>query len=47
MQAKRDRLARGLTEIGFEVLNTEGTYFLTTDFRPQGFWATICSFVSI
>ena len=37
MQAKRDRLARGLAEIGFEVLNTEGTYFLTTDFRPLGF----------
>ena len=35
--AKRDRLARGLAEIGFEVLNTEGTYFLTTDFRPLGF----------
>ena len=36
MQAKRDRLAHGLAEIGFEVLNSAGTYFLTTDFRPLG-----------
>ncbi len=36
MQAKRDRLARGLAEINFKVLNSEGTYFLTTDFRPLG-----------
>ena len=37
MQVKRDRLAHGLAEIGFEVLKSEGTYFLTTDFRPLGF----------
>ena len=44
MQAKRNRLARGLAEIGFEVLNSEGTYFLTTDFRPLGFPGNDVSF---
>jgi len=37
LAAKRDRLARGLAEVGFGVLRTEGTYFITTDFRPLGF----------
>jgi aspartate/methionine/tyrosine aminotransferase len=37
MQAKRDRLGAGLARIGFEVLKTEGTYFLSADFRPLGF----------
>ncbi len=37
MQAKRDRLSDGLAKIGFEVMASEGTYFLTTDFRPLGF----------
>jgi aspartate/methionine/tyrosine aminotransferase len=37
MQAKRDRLSDGLANIGFEVMASEGTYFLTTDFRPLGF----------
>lgn len=31
--AKRDRLAAGLTEAGFDVLHTEGTYFATCDIR--------------
>ena len=31
--AKRDRLAAGLTEAGFDVLHTQGTYFLTCDVR--------------
>ncbi len=44
MQAKRNRLARGLAEIGFEVLNSEGTYFLTADFRPLGFPGNDVSF---
>jgi len=37
MQVKRDRLKDGLTEIGFEVMDGQGTYFLATDFRPLGF----------
>lgn len=37
LQAKRDRLAAGLARLGFGVLPTEGSYFITTDFRPLGF----------
>ena len=37
MQAKRDRFAAGLTDVGFDVLACEGTYFITGDFRPLGF----------
>ena len=37
MQAKRDRLAKGLAELGFGVLPSRGSYFITTDFRPVGF----------
>jgi aspartate/methionine/tyrosine aminotransferase len=37
MQRKRDRLAGALSSIGFGVLPTHGTYFVTTDFRPLGF----------
>lgn len=37
MQAARDRLAEGLAEVGFDVIPCEGTYFITTDFRPLGF----------
>jgi N-succinyldiaminopimelate aminotransferase len=40
MQRKRDRLADALTEIGFAVLPSHGTYFVTTDFRPLGFNGT-------
>jgi len=36
-QAKRDRLAAAVEKAGFKVLPTEGTYFLTVDFRPLGF----------
>ena len=36
MQTKRDILAAGLTEAGFEVYDTAGTYFITTDIRPLG-----------
>lgn len=32
MQARRDRLAAGLAALGFDVLPTEGTYFLTCDY---------------
>ena len=40
MQRKRDRLAGSLSAIGFDVLPTHGTYFVTTDFRPLGFEGT-------
>lgn len=36
MLAKRDLLAAGLTEAGFEVFQPAGTYFITTDIRPLG-----------
>ena len=37
LQAKRDRLAAGLKQLGFGVLDSKGSYFITTDFRPLGF----------
>ena len=36
-QKKRDLLSSGLEKIGFKTLKSEGTYFLTVDFRPLGF----------
>ena len=30
-------MSSGLDKIGFEVLSSEGTYFLTVGFRPLGF----------
>lgn len=36
MLAKRDLLATGLSDAGFEVFRTAGTYFVTTDIRPLG-----------
>lgn len=40
MQRKRDHLAGALAKIGFDVLPSHGTYFVTTDFRPLGFNGT-------
>jgi len=37
LQAKRDRMAEGLTRLGFTVLPVQGSYFITADFRPVGF----------
>jgi N-succinyldiaminopimelate aminotransferase len=37
LQDRRDRLARGLTEIGFRVHDSAGTYFLCADPRPLGY----------
>ena len=37
LQAKRDRLADGLAGLGLGVLQTRGSYFITTDFSPLGF----------
>jgi N-succinyldiaminopimelate aminotransferase len=36
-QARRDRLAAGLSEIGFEVHHSDGSYFLCADPRPLGY----------
>ena len=37
LQARRDRLAAGLTEIGFDVHDSDGSYFLCADPRPLGY----------
>ena len=37
LQKCRDLLAEGLKNIGFEVMPCQGSYFITTDFRPLGF----------
>ncbi len=37
LQAKRDKLSAGLTEIGFEVHDSSGTYFVCADPRPLGY----------
>jgi len=37
LEAKRDRFGSGLADIGFDVLDCQGTYFITGDFRPLGF----------
>lgn len=37
LSAKRDRLAAGLAEAGFEVRPSAGTYFVCADVRPLGF----------
>jgi N-succinyldiaminopimelate aminotransferase len=36
LQSKRDRLCAGLADAGFDVLRSEGTYFVTTDITPLG-----------
>ena len=36
LKARRDLLAGGLEEIGFEVYRPDGTYFITTDIAPLG-----------
>lgn len=37
LQGKRDLFAQGLRNIGFEVLESQGTYFVTADFGKLGF----------
>ena len=37
LAARRDRLSEGLARIGFGVLATQGSYFVTADFTPLGF----------
>ena len=36
LQERRDQLVAGLTDAGFGVLPSEGTYFVTADIRPLG-----------
>jgi N-succinyldiaminopimelate aminotransferase len=36
LQSRRDRLVAGLSEAGFTVLPSEGTYFVTADITPLG-----------
>jgi N-succinyldiaminopimelate aminotransferase len=43
-QGKRDRLAAGLRDAGFEVLASDGSYFLTVDIRSVGFAGTDVDF---
>ncbi len=40
LEAKRDLMAKGLREAGFDVLPADGTYFISADFRPLGFNGT-------
>ena len=50
MQARRDHLADGLRDVGFEVTPCQGTYFLTTDFRPLGYNGTdtdFCKYLTV
>ena len=44
MQSRRDHLAAGLAAVGFEVIPCQGTYFITTDFRPLGYNGTDAEF---
>ena len=37
LEAKRDRLSAGLAGIGFGVLPSQGSYFVSADFSPLGF----------
>lgn len=37
LQARRDRLTAGLIDVGFEVHDSAGTYFLCADPRPLGY----------
>ena len=37
LQGRRDRLADGLTAVGFDVHHSGGTYFLCADPRPLGY----------
>jgi len=44
LEKKRDRIAEGLADIGFEIMATEGTYFLSVDIRSIGFEGTDVEF---
>ncbi len=36
LQSRRDHLSAGLGELGFAIVPSEGTYYVTTDVRPLG-----------
>lgn len=44
MRAKRDYISKGLIDIGFEVAECQGTYFVTADFKPFNFEGTDVEF---
>ncbi len=44
LSLKKERLAKGLTTAGFEVLPASGTYFLAADITPLGFNGTDVDF---
>ncbi|MBT4689664.1 MAG: aminotransferase [Rhodospirillaceae bacterium] len=44
LQAKRDMLQSALTEIGFDVMPCDATYFMNADYRPLGFKGTDVDF---
>jgi N-succinyldiaminopimelate aminotransferase len=44
MARSRDRLTKGLESIGFPVLKSQGTYFLTVDLSPLGLNETDAEF---
>lgn len=44
LDAKRHRLADGLAALGLKVLPSDGSYFITADFRPLGFHAADVAF---
>ena len=37
LRQKRDRLCEGLRDVGFDVYQPAGTYFVTADIRPLGY----------
>lgn len=37
LERSRDLLAAGLSRVGFDVIDSHGTYFISADFRPLGF----------
>lgn len=41
LRAKRDKLGGALTELGFEVHDSFGTYILCADPRPLGYEAAV------
>ena len=50
MQSRRDHLASGLAAVGFEIIPCQGTYFITTDFRPLGYNgsdADFCKYLTV
>lgn len=50
MERSRDLLARGLSRVGFDVIDSHGTYFISADFRPLGFTGDdveFCRYITI